>query len=1548
MKLRKSKTTLPQRLTTPLRMRDRRTHGVMQSIRKRMKLLAAFFIVNFLSSLVAPNVAHALTSGPTAPEYTSFEPVDTTDMVNLATGDFVYNLPLLEVPGPAGGYPLSLSYHAGIQPNEEASWVGLGWTLNPGAITRTVNGYPDDQLGATRTRRDFIFGGQRNTFSVGVGIGPITYGLSFSNDTYQGFSMGSSMSIGYSLFNTDNNGLGLGVNASFGSDGYGNTFGGIGAGLSFGKTGAEAKGLSGSIGISSNFNSVSLSGGVGFRENSSERDGVVGTVSSQSLLGASISSKGLKPSVTAAGYSSSQHNSKSGNWTITSSGWSIPVPLGPVLVSIGKRYMRYYVNETSDLQVIGSLYGNELFEKNFDTWSYDSYALTEVEKDYTEQEPEKDAGGSFPGYDQYNVTAQGLSGSIRPFHSNLGRLQRQNLKTSDQNEYEIQYLSDGRTLPKPYFRFLNDFSNTYTYDDNVKLDASTFSVENGSPMTDPKGYINGRVAGSKDVQTFTNLEIKNGAAKSSGLIDYTSYTNRRTEEKFVFRNTDTDDPYDLSNLIGAYKITNESGVTFHYALPVYEYGEYQLNQKKGNEIGSAEPIYTTMNQKEPYAYTWLLTAVTGPDFVDRNNNGLADDEDWGYWVKMDYGRWTDKNGWRSPYEGYHSDLDSEYETVSYGHKEMYYLNKISTKSHVAIFEKEIRADSKSVVNSSVGGFTPYMTNLNSPTFIEYPVYPISSLKLNSIYLLNRSKDIDLKNKSSIYNHTFHYESPPEYNLNYETSITYHEGDNIIDVHDLDETMSAGETYRQYLTENALRIISFDHSYELQDTNGNAGLPNSFDEDASMYSKNFVDTEDDVKLGKLTLDKIKFKGKGGEVLIPSMAFKYDKNPTWEKGHYDIWGFYKSDFNQTLFDQNENLGRMVSPTSALDVDAWSLSRIKTSLGSDIQIIYESDQYKKPELYEKYLLSVTDYDYLNNIIYFPISYENLDEILLEEKEITFLYKWEVEQNGVKWHYNSRQKSKIKSVVSNQNDNYAEIYEIPDPPGRGYSQSGTWCKLTNTNIEIDEYIHTLILHDCDECVYLSEATGEQYKVDALQKTIGDINITSERFVSGTISISDGEYNFVGGGLRVKSISTGNDLSKRTTSYEYNDLIQSAVSSGITSFEPYGKDLANYLVDIELNNEFDQFRILQRDHYEKFLNEDLSHLLSISRELQAPGVIYKYVTVSDEVNGQPALGKQVYNFQVFEEDFVERAPIKNSNGMVTRTCQCPPVPPSINNFCPEWTGTLSELQNACATSESGIIEFQVPSDLIEPMTIRDFTTRVGNLKSVKTYGENNQLLVETKTVYQYDLDKQKVALPPEHENYWIIVNGFVKSSMQDKFNNQGVTHEMFTEHRLVKQEDGSFENKKVFSRKEYYPAVVVKTETINHKTGITSETKNLAFDFYSGDPTITYSDDGYGNQYVTKSIPAYHYYTGAGGMGLAINGGKNMLTQEGTSYSYLMNDGFDPYTFTYLDDVKTSAKGLVAASAQSWSNTIPSMDGGTAVTQDIWRKHQSFSYIAEPTDNIL
>jgi hypothetical protein len=112
--------------------------------KKFYKIIAVFLVLNLVTDIVSPTVALALTHGPSQPEMESFEPVGTTQMVDPFTGDFNYNIPLLTVPGPNGGYPINMSYHGGIGMDQEASWVGLGWNINAGEISRQMRGLPDD------------------------------------------------------------------------------------------------------------------------------------------------------------------------------------------------------------------------------------------------------------------------------------------------------------------------------------------------------------------------------------------------------------------------------------------------------------------------------------------------------------------------------------------------------------------------------------------------------------------------------------------------------------------------------------------------------------------------------------------------------------------------------------------------------------------------------------------------------------------------------------------------------------------------------------------------------------------------------------------------------------------------------------------------------------------------------------------------------------------------------------------------------------------------------------------------------------------------------------------------------------------------------------------------------------------------------------------------------------------------------------------------------------------------------------------------------------
>jgi hypothetical protein len=121
------------------------------------------------------NLNYSFAQGPSAPEAFGFEPIDATDMVNLPTGDLNYVLPLMEVPSPEGSFPISINYHGGIAMNQEASWVGLGWNINPGAITRSVIGVPDDWNDGIKSTIINDAGGVGRTSSL-------TFGVALSKD----------------------------------------------------------------------------------------------------------------------------------------------------------------------------------------------------------------------------------------------------------------------------------------------------------------------------------------------------------------------------------------------------------------------------------------------------------------------------------------------------------------------------------------------------------------------------------------------------------------------------------------------------------------------------------------------------------------------------------------------------------------------------------------------------------------------------------------------------------------------------------------------------------------------------------------------------------------------------------------------------------------------------------------------------------------------------------------------------------------------------------------------------------------------------------------------------------------------------------------------------------------------------------------------------------------------------------------------------------------------------------------------------------------------
>jgi len=412
-----------------------------------LKAFATFFILEMLISTVTPTLSYALTAGPTAPEFSSFEPIDTTDLVNLASGELVYNLPLLEVPGPAGGYAMSLSYHSGIKLDQEASWVGLGWTLNPGSITRSVNGFADDNIEGRREVKDYWHGGQNitKTYSVGItipktGIG-ISYNLANSHDTFKGFS--SSGQVGITV-----NPLAFVSQLSKGGGQEKITNKSL---KNINKDNIESFKQN----VNSNAELIRQQIGSGAGPNSIERMGR--TILGQSSVDFNISSSGIKSSVSVAGRTFGARTGTSSQLSLYTQAKDIGgFSIAFFSVNLKRFHTRYWSDETTALFGTGTLYpniGNSKINSDaynqsipdnfseFQTYAFDVYDINDVNS-YSdlvnsssiwtleasvrdEGDPSKQIGGSFPAYDQYVVTAQGLSGIMQPIIFENGDLHGQ-------------------------------------------------------------------------------------------------------------------------------------------------------------------------------------------------------------------------------------------------------------------------------------------------------------------------------------------------------------------------------------------------------------------------------------------------------------------------------------------------------------------------------------------------------------------------------------------------------------------------------------------------------------------------------------------------------------------------------------------------------------------------------------------------------------------------------------------------------------------------------------------------------------------------------------------------------------------------------------------------------------------------------------------------------------------------------------------------------------------------------------------------------------------
>ena len=963
----------------------------MDKYKKIQRILSITMLLLFMNSIIMPSALLASNNGPNAPEAAAFEPIDATDMVNLVTGDFTYVLPLLNVPSPEGGYPLSLSYHAGIAVDQEASWVGLGWNVNPGAINRSINGYPDDWNGA-ESREYFYDEGESDSgwsatltyhkggSSIGLGVSQSTsrgFGghVSFSTPVYdvRFGTDGVDFNANLGIFSVGTSGIKLHYSASFTIPGTGiRLHGSIGSsgysiGVGYGKNAQLGLGFSSDW---SGNSSVSLNADVKTGVSSTGRNTYSGIGISFSSNGFSVNAKINNVGI---GVESFEHNIKGGDYNVwqNHSKFFIPIPIpgvGLFFLSYSQYSVGYNLNLEKRYQVRGTLYASQIptstpsdFEDRvMDSFEFDSRGLRE-----------DDASFALPAYDQYRVSAQGLSGNLQPNYFENIAIKVNNIEK--ENEDEIRYYTDRtHTSYRPVFHFQNEYSSNLEVSSGRFQPTSSSSINNFKiidsklsseiDLNDPfirelysgKEWINTNKKQMKHprlVEYFTNDEILNSSISlfieasefnRKGIANfYKEYEEKISyEEKRIPRypyktctlDKETDQIINRKYLndIGAYRITTPDGKTYHYSLPVYHFEEVQRTVGSlypGKETKTEDQAHVEKRQLQPYVTDWLLTAVTGPDYVDRNGNRQVDQGDFGYWVQFDYGKWSDGYVWRNPATGYHTKGDVK--SYSFGRKQKYYLNKIVTRTHTALFLKKVRKD-------DLGASFQYKGRGSSVTYKEagvgiclslgratrgnlvdnFQYKQEKSLALDQIYIL-KNKDLqgfslDQKIRSSLISKETNSielqtgisrpKGPLEPNtkraIRTYNKINYslHQGDNILETSDF----STGDL--KQLDQKTIEKIEFVYGYNLF-----KGSPNS-----NTSSK-----------GKLSLIGLVKKGKAAKALIPPYKFEYERGSSYPSDlttGIDAWGYL-----------------------ARKATAGSLNKIKLPTGGTLSIDYEQDEFR-----------------------------------------------------------------------------------------------------------------------------------------------------------------------------------------------------------------------------------------------------------------------------------------------------------------------------------------------------------------------------------------------------------------------------------------------------------------------------------------------------------------------------------------------------------------------------------------------------------------------------
>ncbi len=969
---------------------------MIQKIRtsKFSKVIASYLALQLIVQMAQPSNLWALTSGPSQPEFNSFTPIGTSDMVNLASGNFNYNIPIMDV----GGYPINLAYDSGVTMDQEASWVGLGWNLNVGQINRQVRGIPDDFKGdemkyETNIKDNVTVGvsaqlspqllGFENEdafkASVGVNLRYNNYsGISFTPSFGLSFDLANVATVGMDVQNSAEDGITISPSISGGAK-----LGQLRDGVLYGSLNA---------GVSTNsrrgITDLSINSGLGWWKDKPLFDGKFFTIENKVTTSAGISFS--RPTLTPR----KRTAFKNTNGTVS-------VSLGPDVYGLDKEI------EISAMGSIQKVKENQRVEKAYG-YEFTGHAKETDILDYNRQNDQiiSKATLSLPvtnyTYDLYAVNGQGINGMFRGFRSQVGQVNDE-LVRDESDSYSVGVEIEGGAGFHVGGNFVNAPSESSTgvwntkalkhfkqtredvrsADENLDYEPVYHKFigepridENRQMFNDLGGYAPIALQFSRGSGNFENpadsrfaiKEYTNGIARMNTTAlpafpssDYKFKVRERERrnqniQKLTVREIKDlykDDPNYYNGRLNK-KAKDHHTAEIRILKPdgaTYIFGETAYNTKKieatfavdgsreGNcgtglvdyATGSDNSVFNNNGvdhffdrvNTPAYAHTYLLSSVLSSDYEDLTSNGPTLD-DLGAYTQFDYFSPTSSDSgenfkWRIPYQAGKAAYNAGLNTVSedqkgnyiYGEKEIKYVKRIRTKTHVAVFDLSPRKDGRGVSDE----------NGRSPGQGISEMYKIKSIRLYS---------------------------RPEY----------------------EKALEEEGADEDNLSVTAIKTAHFVYDYSLAQNVPN-NLGGTLDPDCEL-SNDF---------GKLTLKSVYFTYRASQMgKYTPYVFNYDSfNPEYNLKSYDVWGNYKPVVEDVLSYQGDEVayelinGREVPITNTLPGNenycgstdaltapeypyvqqtdkklqdalsaAWSLTSIDLPSGGRMEVTYESDDY------------------------------------------------------------------------------------------------------------------------------------------------------------------------------------------------------------------------------------------------------------------------------------------------------------------------------------------------------------------------------------------------------------------------------------------------------------------------------------------------------------------------------------------------------------------------------------------------------------------------------